>query len=466
MRLIVTILEDTFVAALAAIRGLEREHDGVELRAENLGEIDLIALRKAVQGTLVLTYRGRSIDESVIVEALAAGVDLVDVEYRPDLDREMIRRHSDRIVLSHHDYESAPDLEELLVAMQSFGTAQTKLAVMPQSFADNQRLLETMRAHAGEEVTMIGMGARGLYARIAAPFFGSKVQFVAPAEERSGAPGQLILENALQIYGERRSLPRDPALFAVAGNPAAHSLSPTIHNPLFREAGARAAYTIFDTDSFDDISVPFADREKFAPLGLSITAPFKDDAFAFARSRSAVIGVNASESGAVNTLVRIGEREMLADNTDVDGFESILEHICGKERKSVAVLGAGGTARAALVALRRAGMHVTLFNRSVEKARALHDRAEGLGDLRRFDGEIVINTLPAAAEVDVPLRPGMAYVEAAYGPAVQDREALEGVAYFDGVDLLLAQAVRQNALFLRACRYEHSADEPPYTSHN
>lgn len=451
MKLIVTILEETPAAARAAIRMVEGEHDGVELRAEKLAAVDLTAVRGAVAGTLILTHRGRNVDERTIADALAAGVDLVDVEYHDALDRNLVRRYAERIVLSHHDYEEAPDVEGLLATMQAFGAAHTKIAVTPHSFRDNQRILEAMRSHAGEEVTLIGMGARGLYSRIAAPFFGSKLQFVAPHEERSAAPGQLTLDVARQIYGDRATLPQLPQLFAVVGNPAAHSLSPTIHNPLFREAGVAAAYTICETDSFDDIVWPFAAGAKLAPAGLSITAPFKDEAFAFAQRRGATIGANALESGAVNTLVRLSDREMLADNTDVDGFESILEHLCGRDRKSVALLGAGGTARAALVALRRAGMHVTLFNRSVEKARSIHDRVEPLDAVARFDGEVVVNTLPAAAHVAFPLRAGMAYIEAAYGPAVVDREALEGVTYFDGIDLLLAQAVRQNALFLRAC---------------
>ncbi|MEO8033759.1 MAG: type I 3-dehydroquinate dehydratase [Acidobacteriota bacterium] len=458
MKLIVTILEETHASALAAIRMVEGEHDGVELRAENLGVLDLAAVRKAVAGILILTHRGRHVDERTITDALEAGVDLVDVEYHDALDGDLVRRYAERIVLSHHDYEETPDVDSLLARMQVFGSVHTKIAVTPHSFRDNQRILETMRSHGQEGVTLIGMGARGLYSRIAAPFFGSKLQFVAPRQERSAAPGQLTLDIALQIYGDRRTLPQLPQLFAVVGNPAGHSLSPTIHNPLFREAGVAAAYTICDTDSFDDIVWPFAAGAKLAPAGLSITAPFKDEAFAFAKKRGATIGANALESSAVNTLVRISDREMLADNTDVDGFESILEHICGRDRKSVAVLGAGGTARAALVALRRAGMHVTLFNRSLENARLIHERVEPLDAITRFDGEVVVNTLPAAAPVDFRLRPGMAYIEAAYGPAVVDREALEGVAYFDGIDLLLAQAVRQNALFLCACMAHAAGD--------
>lgn len=451
MKLIVTILEENAARALSAVRTLDGEHDGVELRAEALGTFDLEAFRRAVPGTLILTHRGQHIQEAQLRDAIAAGVDLIDVEYHEGLDRELVRRHAERIVLSHHDYQTMPDIERIFDRMRSFGAAQTKIAVTPSSFRDNQRLLELMRV-AGDGVTLIGMGARGLYSRILAPFFGSALQFVAPDGAKEAAPGQLALSQALQIYGERATLPSHPHLFAVAGNPAAHSLSPAIHNPLFREAGVAAAYAILDTDSLDDVLWPFAAGAKLAPIGLSVTAPFKDDAYRFARTRGASVAQNAVEAEAVNTLIRVTDREILADNTDVDGFASILEQIDADRRTPVALIGAGATARAALVALRRAGLPVTVYNRSPERAATVRADIEPLENVSSFDGEIIINTLPAGSEVQLSLRPGMSYVEAAYGPGLDERDAIEEVRYIDGIDLLLSQAVRQNELFVQAAR--------------
>jgi 3-dehydroquinate dehydratase/shikimate dehydrogenase len=441
MKLIVTIYEETFEAALDAIRALDAAHDGIELRAESLGRIDLAALRAATPKLVILTYRGQRVEEATIRAAVAAGIDLVDVEWHEALDREVVARHRERIVLSHHDYEATPDVEALLETMLSFGAAQTKLAVTPRSYRDNQRLLEAMRAHAGRGVTTIGMGARGLYSRILAPWLGSELQFVARSDERSAAPGQLTLARALEIYGDRE-LAHDAKIFAVVGNPAAHSLSPSIHNRLFREHGLPAAYTIFDTDAFDEIVWPFAAGAKLSPAGLSITAPFKEEAFRFALGRGATVAPNARESGAVNTLVRLSDREIIADNTDVDGFATLLRGVRGR----AAIVGAGGTGRAALVALRRAGFDVTLYNRTIDKARTLHEQAAALEELRRFEGDVIINTLTSGVDVELPLRPGMTLIEAGYGQPSVPR-ALDGITHFTGLDLLHAQAVRQNELF-------------------
>ena len=71
-------------------------------------------------------------------------------------------------------------------------------------------------------------------------------------------------------------------------------------------------------------------------------------------------------------------------------------------------------------------------------------RSAPLDQLSWFDGEIVISTVPS--HVDIPLRPGMAFLEAAYGGV---RGNYPGVEYSGGIELLNAQAVRQHELFMK-----------------
>ncbi len=457
MKLFVTILEETPERAVEAIRRIDAGHDGVEIRAERFSAFDLREFRSATPKPIIFTRRGLPFDALLFRQAMAAGIDFVDVEYARGLELQ----NRDRIVLSHHDFEGMPDVEAIYRDMCALRTAHLKIAVTPKTFADNERLLALLRVSSLESrISLIGMGERGLYSRILAPFRGSALQFVSRTEERTAAPGQLSLHRALEIYGERRETLRAERVFAVAGNPAGHSVSPSIHNALFRQKNAPAAYTIASIETFDEITKPFLNGE---PYGLSVTVPFKVDAYRFAQSCSAEIGENARQCEAVNTLVNRGPRTedrgpFLADNTDVDGFEAILKEVCGRDRKSVAVVGAGGTARAALAALRRESMPVTVFNRTVARGSELAARfgvtAEPLDELQRFDGEIVINTTTATAEIPMPSRPGMVYIESAYGsPGIAARHARlreNGVQVFDGLDLLRAQAVRQNELFVRA----------------
>jgi len=418
MRLAVTIHEERPEIAIDVIRALNADHDAIEVRADafGYGSVDWKKIREATAKPIIATNRGRGHVD--IAAALAAGIDFIDVEWPEEVE-------GDRIVLSHHDYDGMPDVDDLLRKMKA---SHVKIAATPKNFADNARLLAALR----DNTTIIGMGGRGLYSRILAPFLGSEFQFVSVDETRSAAPGQLTLQQALAIYGpDRRSLRAD-RIFAIVGNPAAHSGSPAIHNAIFRERRIAAAYSIFETDDFLDIAAPFARGERFAPHGLSVTAPFKEDALTFAESVGGDIRTNAREAGAVNTLVRIGGR-IVADNTDVDGFEALIKKTSAR---TAAVIGAGGTARAALVALRRAGIEYTVFNRTPGKLDALP-----LDRLSAFRGDLVINTLPRNVAVTLPIAGTI--IEAAYGG--------QSHATFNGLDLLRAQAARQSELFLEAC---------------
>jgi shikimate 5-dehydrogenase len=274
------------------------------------------------------------------------------------------------------------------------------------------------------------MGEHGLYSRILAPFKGAELTFVAATNV--AAPGQLTLERALEIFG--RGPLRADRVFAVVGNPAGHSLSPTIHNRRFREKGVPAAYTIASIERFAEISDAFLRGE---PCGLSITSPFKEEAFDFAVARGAEIGDNARRARAVNTLVNVrnmGGGRIVADNTDVDGFAALLP-----DATKAAVIGAGGTARAALVALADAGIPATVYNRTASKGDLPLDA------LAAFDGDLVINTLPPDANASIPKC--RTYIEAAYGGSGQ--RDVDAEHRIEGLALLEAQAVRQHHLFMK-----------------
>lgn len=432
MKLVVTIYEETAEAAVGAIRALPAGHDLVEVRAEKFPSADLQAIRAATEKPIILTYRGAANPDARA--ALAAGIDYVDVEWQEGVPIDVPHR----TVLSHHDYDGMGDAEGIMQKMRLRDCAYTKLAVTPQNFADNLRLLAVLPG------TVIGMGERGLYSRILAPFKGSELTFV--AANKVAAPGQLTLERALEIYGTHSARttqpwilpppssisPRPPSptkVFAVVGNPAGHSLSPSVHNRLFREKGIPAAYTIASIENFSEIAEAFLRGE---PCGLSVTTPFKDDAYAFAVERNFEIGENARRARAVNTLVNANGR-LLADNTDVDGFAAILPRI-----ESAAVLGAGGTGRAARVALANAGVPAITFNRTASKGDA------PLPALAIYDGDCIINTLPAGTNVSIP--PTRVYVEAAYGGAPADVNAQIRIG---GLELLQAQAQRQHELFMK-----------------
>jgi 3-dehydroquinate dehydratase/shikimate dehydrogenase len=320
-----------------------------------------------------------------------------------------------------------------------------KVAATPATLDENLDLL----AYSSPGVSVIGMGERGLYSRVMGPYRGSELTFVS-RDDRAAAPGQLSLERALAIFGSSRESLHAKHVFAIAGNPVGHSLSPSIQNAMFRDKGADAAYTFASAESFDEVA---ALLDSGTLRGVSVTAPFKEDALKWARSRRFTLGEQATRCGSVNTIV-MGPRPM-ADNTDVDGFRALLGSLCGRDRKTIAIVGAGGTARAALLAAQHLEMAAIVFNRTLERAELLaqdfsNARTARIDELPVFQPDIVVDTTPSA-DFTVDLRPGTTYIRAAYGTEspVEARARRAGAAIVDGYQLLHSQAIRQNELFMQ-----------------
>ena len=158
------------------------------------------------------------------------------------------------------------------------------------------------------------------------------------------------------------------AAYAVIGWPLGHTLSPVMHQAALAELGLDAAYTALptppgsETDRFEDVRTG-----RFA--GLNVTIPHKLAAYrAMDRLTPA-----AQRTGAVNTVIRDGPR-LLGDNTDPYGFSEALRQFGNFDPAgaSVVVLGAGGAARAAVIALLDTGARrILLANRTPARAHEL-----------------------------------------------------------------------------------------------
>lgn len=485
-RIFLTIYEPTVQRALSAIAAAPSEADGIEIRFDRMVDAEVVELdefRKATDKPLLFTKRSldstaRAMPSDELERALAAGFDLVDVEFHSSLDRNVIKRHKDRIVVSHHDFTGVPDLEPLISSMKALSAEHIKIAVSPQTFEDNERILTAMQewgsSRRGAQLSLFGMGEAGLYSRILAPMYGSEITFVARDAASIAAPGQLTVDDAMEIYGRRGAHQTEPkCIFAVVGQPVGRSRSPRIHNRRFQNEGIRAAYSAILPEDLEALFRRFADDSGgFVPTGMSVTAPFKERAYEFAEKqlrRGGRLTLAASAARSVNTLVRLplekNERvaderfRILADNTDVEGFSVALRRLQG--RKHAALIGAGGTARAALVALKEAEIRTTVYNRTytrgVDLAREFDVQCEPISTLNDFTGDLIINTVSSAEGFDIPAAfwdRRSALVDVAYGrespAAVAATKA--GCEVFGGAEFLEAQAEKQSRHFIAAAR--------------
>jgi shikimate dehydrogenase len=240
----------------------------------------------------------------------------------------------------------------------------------------------------------------------------------------------------------------------------AHSLSPVLHMAAYRELGL--------TDwSFDRIE---ADAERLPGLvaglgdewaGLAVTMPGKRAALAFATERTD----RAVAVGAANTLVPLGGGAWRADCTDVAGVTGALTAAGGYVPVSGAtalVLGAGGTAAAALAGLAELGVtDVAIVVREPARAAETAATAERVGlrvDVRRWTdvdlralaaaSAVVVSTVPAAAadpHAD-ELAEAPCLLDVIYHPwptPLAEAVARRGGRLATGLDMLLHQAFGQ-----------------------
>ena len=156
---------------------------------------------------------------------------------------------------------------------------------------------------------------------------------------------------------------------AVVGHPIAHSQSPTIHGHWLESTGIAGTYEALDLhpDAFADEIRALVER---GFQGVNVTVPHKEAALALADTTDET----ARRIGASNTLV-FTQGKIQARNTDAYGFwENLAPSLTGQTPKRALVLGAGGAARAVLVALQDAGVQdIVLANRTLSRAQALAD---------------------------------------------------------------------------------------------
>ena len=164
-------------------------------------------------------------------------------------------------------------------------------------------------------------------------------------------------------------------LYAVIGQPVAHSKSPAIHRAFAAQAGHHISYELLEgtPGAFAEAVGAFRAR---GGLGLNVTAPFKQDAFRYATE----LDEGAREAGAVNCLTFGPDGRVSGANYDGVGLVRDIERNLGVRLRGrrVLLLGAGGAARGALRPLLDAGpAELVIANRTQARAAALAEPFAG-----------------------------------------------------------------------------------------
>jgi 3-dehydroquinate dehydratase/shikimate dehydrogenase len=461
------------------------KHDGlIEIRldcfaAEVLQNLDALheLLATCPQPTIV-TFRaaeegGRfNVDfETRLRFWRAKGLDLpskfvdLELDIAEQLSRDGVPVDWSRVICSYHNHDELPEeLREIFERLAATPAHVLKIAVRVNDAVDCLPIFELL-AHAkreGRETIAIGMGAAGVATRILGPARGAFLTYGSLGKERATAAGQVSIEELTDVYRVEK-LTRETAITGLVGLPAAHSISPQIHNAAFASSGTNAVYIPFevrDLKAFFRRMVHPRTREiDWRLRGLSITAPHKSDVLA----ELDWIEPGAREIGAVNTVV-VEDDRLCGYNTDAHAFIVQLKNRLGSlQNARVAIIGAGGAASAASYSLNQETARVTIFARDGRKAKELADRwSTSYSELQgavfaEFD--VVINATPLGTkgltEFETPalaqqLRGARLAYDLVYNPQVTQflREAqVAGCETLPGLPMLLAQAAQQFQLW-------------------
>lgn len=342
-------------------------------------------------------YAGPDDERISLLEALATG------EYPPryiDIELETIQRSMNvrqkvmlavqhgrqvrdlhtALIVSSHDFRQRPaDLLQRIEAMTNEAAASVvKIVWQARSLRDNLEAFDLLRERR-KPMAAFCMGSMGLMSRVLAPKFGGLFTYAGDIPTEVTAPGQLMVRELRERY-RFDSIGSGTNVYGVIGWPVAHSLGPAIHNAGFDAVGHDGVYLPLPVPpEYEHFKATVGSLVDHAPLdfrGASVTIPHKTNLVCFVRERGGVIEALAEKIGAANTLVVRENGVLEARNTDAP---AAVEALCagmgielGELRsKRIAVLGAGGVARAVVWGLARLGAHVVVFNRTQERAAEL-----------------------------------------------------------------------------------------------
>ena len=244
----------------------------------------------------------------------------------------------------------------------------------------------------------------------------------------------------------------------VIGDPVAHSLSPALHNAAFEALGLDWIYVAFPVPRGHGADAVAA-VSALGLAGLNVTMPHKEDVAGACDE----LTEDAAALRSVNTVAALPDGRALGDSTDGPGFlDALSDDGIDVAGQAVLVLGAGGAARAVVLALGRAGASVSVAARRPDAAEAAALLAPGaravpIGAVDSAPYSLVVNATPLGMSAADPLpvepqtlHPDQAVVDLVYHPAetpLLTAARGKGALAANGLGMLLHQAARSFTLW-------------------
>ena len=331
-----------------------------------------------------------SLRTDVLIEALNCGAEFIDCEFDnfviPDvqerLKQTLSQNRDGRLILSAHNFDGPWQSGKLIQLYDDIKAAYVdaipKLVYKAEHINDCFEAFDLLQSKDGDVIAFC-MGGDGFISRLLARKLGSFLSFASVSDESATAPGQIMIEQLKSLYRWQK-LNVDTEIFGVIGDPVGHSLSPAIFNASFEAADINALYLPVlirgEKYEFCEFMDNITSRTYLGFGGFSVTIPHKTNALDYVNTTGEYVEPLAENIGAVNTL-KVGFNSIVSGyNTDYSGALDALVAALNINKHdlhetSVAVIGAGGAARAVVAGLADVGAKVTIYNRTVSKGRFL-----------------------------------------------------------------------------------------------
>ena len=488
-RICLTLTGSTLAENVAILEKYREYIDMAELRVDFLSDDEKLHARKfpAMAGLpCILTIR-RSMDGGLFKEGEAArtilfaralsfadpdkknNFEYVDFEddFRISSLQEAVIAFGTKIIRSVHSMtEPVVNLRERLNQMSSTGFEIPKIAFMPQSLDDVRNLFEQAKSLTDNNHILLAMGPLGMPSRILGVKLKNYLTFTSPEESLKNLPTLSHMDPiTLRTVYNFKNIKQDTAVYGITGWPLTYTSSPELHNKGFAEHDINAVYIPIRAENVSE-AVAFADSVGIK--GISVTVPHKEKVLNYVQA----IDSRVKEIGASNTIVKRDD-EWQAFNTDAPGFEkSLLEftRLKNLRGKKIAIIGAGGAAKAIAYSIKKLHGKACIFNRTISKARLLAEqfgfKYASLGPesnklLKKYSGIIIqttskgMNQSPPSTEQNDPLYfydfTGRELLfDIIYVPAstpVMTRASQAGCRVCNGFNMLKYQGYEQFELF-------------------
>lgn len=414
---------------------------------------------------------------SLLKEAILYGADFVDIELAEG--RKLIKelqyfcsRHKNKtkIIISYHNIKETPELTKLKQIFHQcalFKPAIVKIVTTAKTIEDNLIMLNLIpyAKERSQKIISLCMGNRGGISRAIAPFLGNYLSFASLEQGGQSAPGQFTVGRMKQInelFKDKDDLPSISAISAqkskprnyiLLGNPVGKSLSPLMHNAALKEMGIEETYVAF---CVQDLRGAVQGMRAMNIRGASVTIPFKVAIMEYLND----VDDDALKIGAVNTIVN-SNGNLVGYNTDWVGLILTLKEKMTIRNKTFAIIGAGGTARAAAYGIIKEGGIPSIVNRTLKKGEVLSRKLScpvySLAEVGKIKADCLINTTPVGmypkdkSPVNVSVLGNYKYVmDVIYNPfktkLLKDAEG-QGCIIIPGIDMFVNQGAEQLRLW-------------------